>query len=179
MNQKSRYAFRIVLGGWLAYIGCSLLYQMYTERPSNMVLICVIAVVFVLIGAFCVLHSLKKVLDLWKGEMPGTAAEEVDTENTEARSQKRRNEVQSVVLTQTENEPETDEVQEAVAEQIPEEQISEDREEESVSENIQEEHPETEEASEEITGRNAEILDIDEDEADDHADEIENDYEEK
>ena len=51
MNQKSSYAFRLVLGGWLTYLGVSLLYQMYKERPSNMVLISVIAVVFVIVDS--------------------------------------------------------------------------------------------------------------------------------
>ena len=62
MNQKSSYAFRLVLGGWLTYLGVSLLYQMYKERPSNMVLISVIAVVFVVVGAVCAIHSLLKIL---------------------------------------------------------------------------------------------------------------------
>ena len=68
MNQKSSYAFRLVLGGWLTYLGVSLLYQMYKERPSNMVLISVIAVIFVIVGAVCAIHSLLKILGI---RMPG------------------------------------------------------------------------------------------------------------
>ena len=64
MNQKSSYAFRLVLGGWLTYLGVSLLYQMYKERPSNMVLISVIAVIFVVVGAVCAIHSLLKILGI-------------------------------------------------------------------------------------------------------------------
>ena len=64
MNQKSSYAFRLVLGGWLTYLGVSLLYQMYKERPGNMVLISVIAVIFVVVGAVCAIHSLLKILGI-------------------------------------------------------------------------------------------------------------------
>ena len=64
MNQKSSYACRLVLGGWLTYLGVSLLYQMYKERPSNMVLISVIAVIFVVVGAVCAIHSLLKILGI-------------------------------------------------------------------------------------------------------------------
>lgn len=64
MNQKSSYAFRLVLGGWLTYLGVSLLYQMYKERPSNMVLISAIAVIFVVVGAVCAIHSLLKILGI-------------------------------------------------------------------------------------------------------------------
>ena len=69
MNQKSSYAFRLVLGGWLTYLGISLLYQMYKERPSNMVLISAIAVVFVIVGAVCAIHSLLKIFGI---RMPQT-----------------------------------------------------------------------------------------------------------
>ena len=64
MNQKSSYAFRLVLGVWLTYLGISLLYQMYKERPSNMVLISAIAVVFVIVGAVCAIHSLLKIFGI-------------------------------------------------------------------------------------------------------------------
>ena len=64
MNQKSSYAFRLVLGVWLTYLGISLLYQMYKERPSNMVLISAIAAVFVIVGAVCAIHSLLKIFGI-------------------------------------------------------------------------------------------------------------------
>ena len=74
MNQKPGYAIRIVLGGWLAYLGCSLFYQMYREKPENMVLMCIFAAVFVVFGAACVIHSLKMILDIRKEELSGADA---------------------------------------------------------------------------------------------------------
>lgn len=205
MNQKSRYAFRIVLGGWLAYIGCSLLYQMYSERPSNMVLISLIAVVFVIIGAICVIHSLKQVFDFWKGQMPEPAEDEEKPEAEEVKNKVRRNKVQTVALTYTENEQkeepnavsgqkeeqkaeeqkaeknqssvrrETEEAQEAEEG----ESAEENRTAEAVPESVPEQHPETEQPAEETADRDIEILEISEEETDNHADEIESDYEEK
>ena len=50
MNKKSGYALRIVLGGYLTYLGIRILSQMIQQRPSNMTLMSVLAVVFILVG---------------------------------------------------------------------------------------------------------------------------------
>lgn len=50
MNKKSGYAFRIVLGGYLTYLGIRILSEMIQQRPSNMTLMSVLAVVFILVG---------------------------------------------------------------------------------------------------------------------------------
>lgn len=50
MNKKSRYALRIVLGGYLTYLGIRILSEMIQQRPSNMTLMSVLAVVFILVG---------------------------------------------------------------------------------------------------------------------------------
>lgn len=75
MNKKTGYAFRIVLGGYLAYLGIRILIQMANERPNNMVLMSVVAVIFTVIGGAYAIYSLKKVWDLRKEEMTGTAEE--------------------------------------------------------------------------------------------------------
>lgn len=48
MNKKSGYALRIVLGGYLTYLGIRILSEMIQQRPSNMTLMSVLAVVFIL-----------------------------------------------------------------------------------------------------------------------------------
>ena len=50
MNKKSGYALRIVLGGYLTYLGIRILSEMLQQRPSNMTLMSVLAVVFILVG---------------------------------------------------------------------------------------------------------------------------------
>ena len=50
MNKKSGYALRIVLGGYLTYLGIRILSEMIQQRPSNMTLMSVLAVVFILGG---------------------------------------------------------------------------------------------------------------------------------
>ena len=50
MNKKSGYALRIVLGGYLTYLGIRILSEMIQQRASNMTLMSVLAVVFILVG---------------------------------------------------------------------------------------------------------------------------------
>ena len=50
MNKKSGYALRIVLGGYLTYLGIRILSEMIQQSPSNMTLMSVLAVVFILVG---------------------------------------------------------------------------------------------------------------------------------
>ena len=50
MNKKSGYALRIVLGGYLTYLGIRILSEMIQQRPSNMTRMSVLAVVFILVG---------------------------------------------------------------------------------------------------------------------------------
>lgn len=50
MNKKSGYALRIVLGGYLTYLGIRILSEMIQQRPSNMTPMSVLAVVFILVG---------------------------------------------------------------------------------------------------------------------------------
>ena len=68
-KKKAGYGFRIVIGGYLAWLGASILYQMINEKPSNMAVMCVSAVVFIVVGGGYAIFSIKKVLDLRKEEM--------------------------------------------------------------------------------------------------------------
>lgn len=83
MNQKSSYAFRIVLGGWLVYLGGSLLYQMFKEKPSNMIVMCMIAAAFMIIGGIFAGASLKGLYDIRKGELPAVPEDAGNTDVSE------------------------------------------------------------------------------------------------
>ena len=72
MNRKAGYAFRIVLGGYLAYFGIRILMQMMDKRPSYMGFMSVMAVIFAVIGSAYAIYSLKKVWDMRKEEMTDT-----------------------------------------------------------------------------------------------------------
>lgn len=68
MDKKGMYIFRVILGGYLGYLGIKLLVQMSQEKPSNMILMSVMGALFVVVGVGYAIFSLKKVLDLRKGE---------------------------------------------------------------------------------------------------------------
>lgn len=84
MNGKTGYAFRIVLGGYLAYLGIRMLIQMADERPGNMVFMSVMAVIFIVIGGGYAVYSLKKVWEIRKEEKGMAAAAEEETEPEDA-----------------------------------------------------------------------------------------------
>lgn len=84
MNKKGVYAFRIVLGGYLAYLGISILIQMYNERPTNMVVMCAAGAAFLVIGGGYAAFSLKKVLDIRKEERGAGAEVQEPEERSES-----------------------------------------------------------------------------------------------
>ena len=64
MNKKAWYTFRIVLGGYLAWLGIRMLIEMVNEKPNNMVFMCVMSVIFILIGLAYAIYYVKKTLYL-------------------------------------------------------------------------------------------------------------------
>ena len=82
MDKKGMYIFRVILGGYLGYLGIKLLVQMSQEKPSNMILMSVMGALFVVVGVGYAIFSLKKVLDLRKGEESDESS--VATEDEEA-----------------------------------------------------------------------------------------------
>lgn len=64
MNKKSGHAIRIVLGGYLAYLGVRILMETIQKKPSNEVLMLVLAVVFLLIGIAYAGNSICKVFGI-------------------------------------------------------------------------------------------------------------------
>ena len=64
MNKKSGYALRIVLGGYLTYLGIRILSEMIQQRPSNMTLMSVLAVVFILVGVAYAGNAICKTIEI-------------------------------------------------------------------------------------------------------------------
>ena len=165
MDKKAGYAFRIVLGGYLAYLGIRILIQMSEERPSNMVFMCVMAVIFTVIGCGYAIYSLKKVWDMRK---EGTAAaDSVETEELAAEDLSPNTDVRPIDIKKAGKAPDgtpeepTEAALKEPAEAIPEEKIKtmpQERVETSPEKQPDEDKEETAEELEE---------------------EIENDYEEK
>lgn len=80
MNKKAGLVLRIILGGYLTFLGVSLLIQMIQIRPSDLVLKGTIAVVFILVGGGYAFANIKSVYKMIK-------AETEEPEETEKESQ--------------------------------------------------------------------------------------------
>ena len=68
MNKKSGLVLRIILGGYLVFLGGSLLVHIIHMRPEDMVLKSVIAVIFVLVGGFYAFRNIKEMYQMIKTE---------------------------------------------------------------------------------------------------------------
>ncbi len=117
MNKKAGYAFRIVLGGYLAWLGIRMLIQLYNERPSNMVFMGIMSVIFTVIGGGYAIYSLKKVLELKKEEM-GMAGDESAQEETPEVIEVSDGKQTEVIEVSDEEQPEKADVQETVKEEV-------------------------------------------------------------
>lgn len=68
MNQKAAFAIRIVLGGYLAYLGVRIIIEMTNEKPSNMIFMTVAGVFFLVVGAGYAGYCIKKVWEIRQSE---------------------------------------------------------------------------------------------------------------
>lgn len=68
MNKNAAYALRIVLGGYLVYLGIRILILMVQEKPADMILMCAMSVIFIAVGGGYAGYCIKKVLDIRKEE---------------------------------------------------------------------------------------------------------------
>lgn len=87
MNNRTGYGLRIVLGGYLAYLGIRMLIQTVSEKPANMMFMGAMAVLFTVVGIAYVAYSVKKALELKKAEQEPepeteTVAEEENAEQS-------------------------------------------------------------------------------------------------
>ncbi len=82
MNIKAKHALRIVIGGYLAYLGISLFKQAVFDGVGNIMLGACLGPVFTVIGLAYAISALRKVLKIRKDEIYGTADEtEVEVES--------------------------------------------------------------------------------------------------
>ena len=84
MNQKAAYAFRIMLSGYLAYLGVKILLEMAQEKPTNMIFMMVMGAIFLVIGGTYAIYCIKKVWDIRQEEKNVPTAEEDPAERTVA-----------------------------------------------------------------------------------------------
>lgn len=69
MNKKASFALRIVLGGYLAWLGIRILLEINEKKPSNTLFMGIMAVVFIIIGGAYAIFSVRQVLKIRKDEM--------------------------------------------------------------------------------------------------------------
>lgn len=81
MNKKAAYALRIILGGYLAYLGVRILILMVREKPTNMIFMCVMSAVFIVVGGGYAVYCLKKLFDIRKGEKGTALSDEPENDN--------------------------------------------------------------------------------------------------
>lgn len=187
MNKKAGYAFRIVLGGYLAWLGIRMLIELSNERPSNMVSMGIISVVFTIIGAGYAIYCVKKVLDLKKEELglmdPDTEPEVEEAVNEvkedSAKAQERREALPT--MSDTVINVENDDVDDVEADK------EEQREEPAATSEVSDEKKESEETEDEsalaieVVDKKdvSEVIDFAEESDAQLEEDIENDYEEK
>lgn len=83
MNRQAGSMFRIIVGGYLVYLGISLVSAVVKEKPENMVLMAIFGVVFIVFGGGYALFTLKRMFDESKREREAAAEEEAAGEEPE------------------------------------------------------------------------------------------------
>jgi len=78
MNMKPGSIIRLIAGGYVFYLGVQLIRQLQEERPSNMALLMVFAVLFIIVGGGIVIFAVKGVLRSMKDEKLEQAGESID-----------------------------------------------------------------------------------------------------
>ena len=84
INQSAACPRRFVLGGYLAFVGVTLLSQMVRQKPPHMILMCALSVVFVIVGGGYAIYSLKKLLDIRKEERGTVVSDESEEDSGSA-----------------------------------------------------------------------------------------------
>ncbi len=75
MNIKAKHALRIVIGGYLTFLGISLFKQAVFDGVGNTMLGACLGPVFAIIGLTYAIHALRSVLKIRKEEIYGSANE--------------------------------------------------------------------------------------------------------
>lgn len=176
MDKRTGDMLRVVLGGYLVWLGVKILIEVTKERPSNMALLCVAAGIFIVVGAGYALFSLIKMTGIkirLKKKTPAPAltdAEEGEDESDETQTRsavKARAKIEMQSLAG--NDTETKEPVKPQAEETKDQSGAEDQ-------------SDAEEQEEAEVSEEADVIEISDDEEaapEAEEEEIETDYEEK
>lgn len=176
MNKKSGLVLRIILGGYLVFLGVSLLMQMIQQQPSDMVLKSGIAVVFIAVGGFYAVHNIKAFYKMIKAENEEIPEVSEKQEKSEVRFEKAQHDAS---LYRTAPMPRQDDV--TLKQQKEEKNAVESTESVQTERMAVEETQKVQEKEEPADPVNLaiEIMQAEEQDVTESAEELENDYEER
>lgn len=160
MNKQMMYTIRILLGGFLTFIGIRLLIQITDQRPTNTVPLGLFAGVVIIVGAVDALFSFRKLWLMLRPEdsAPDAGEDGKEYETQEQSAAKRRKKLAMVKITDPKD---SDEGEEEEKKTDPEEAENgldhEETEEEVEKEEQEEEDMDITEADESEGGRAEEL----------------------
>ena len=111
MNKQMMYTIRILLGGFLTFIGIRLLIQITDQRPTNTVPLGLFAGVVIIVGAVDALFSFRKLWLMLRPEdsAPDAGEDGKEYETQEQSAAKRRKKPAMVKITDPKNSDEGEE----------------------------------------------------------------------
>lgn len=163
MNKQMMYTIRILLGGFLTFIGIRLLIQITDQRPTNTVPLGLFAGVVIIVGAVDALFSFRR---LWLMLRPEDSAPDAGEDGKEYETQeqsavKRRKKPAMVKITDPKNSDEGEEEEKKTdseeAENGPDHEETEEEVEKEEQEEAEEEDLDITEADESEGGRAEEL----------------------
>ena len=160
MNKQMMYTIRILLGGFLTFIGIRLLIQITDQRPTNTVPLGLFAGVVIIVGAVDALFSFRKLwLMLWPEDSAPDAGEDgKEYETQEQSAAKRRKKPAMVKITDPKDSDEGEEEEKKTDPEGAENGLDhEETEEEVEKEEQEEEDMDITEADESEGGRAEEL----------------------
>lgn len=175
MNKQMMYTIRILLGGFLTFIGIRLLIQITDQRPTNTVPLGLFAGVVIIVGAVDALFSFRKLWLMLRPEdsAPDAGEDGKEYETQEQSAAKRRKKPAMVKITDPKN---SDEGEEEEKKTDPEEAENgldhEETEEEVEKEEQEEEDLDITEADESEGGRAEELSSENESPEEDQTEEL-------
>ena len=175
MNKQMTYTIRILLGGFLTFIGIRLLIQITDQRPTNTVPLGLFAGVVIIVGAVDALFSFRKLWLMLRPEdsAPDAGEDGKEYETQEQSAAKRRKKPAMVKITDPKN---SDEGEEEEKKTDPEEAENgldhEETEEEVEKEEQEEEDLDITEADESEGGRAEELSSENESPEEDQTEEL-------
>ena len=141
MNKQMMYTIRILLGGFLTFIGIRLLIQITDQRPTNTVPLGLFAGVVIIVGAVDALFSFRKLWLMLRPEdsAPDAGEDGKEYETQEQSAAKRRKKPAMVKITDPKNSDEGEEEEKKTDPEEAENGLDHEETEEEVEKEEQEE----------------------------------------